>query len=100
MSAIQLTVKHGRTLEDARKQLERAADEVRSRFGLMVQRVDWSEDRNCVKLTGTGFVVEMRVDATDVHVTGDIPILGKLLSGPLAAGLKKIVQHNFQKRLT
>ena len=66
----------------------------------MVQNVDWSDDRNCVKLTGTGFVVEMRVDATEVHVTGDIPILGKLLSSPLAAGLKQIVQQNFQKPLT
>jgi hypothetical protein len=100
MSAIQLTVKHGRSLEEARQQLERAVDEVRSRFALMVQNVEWSNDRNWVKLTGTGFVVEMRVDATDVHVTGDIPILGKLLSSPLAAGLKQIVQQNFQKRLT
>jgi hypothetical protein len=100
MSAIQLTVKHGRNLDDARTQLERAVQEVRGRFGLMVQRVDWSADRNQVMLTGTGFVVEMRVDPTNVYVTGDIPILSKLLGSPVVAGLKKIVQENFQKRLT
>ena len=100
MSAIELTVKHGRSLEDARAQLERAVNEVRSRFGLMVQRVDWSADRNQVTLAGTGFVVVMRVDPTNVYVTGDIPILSKLLGSPLAAGLKQIVQQNFQKRLT
>ncbi len=100
MSALQLTVKHGRSLEEARMQLERAVGEVRSRFGLMVQRVDWSADHNQVTLAGTGFVVEMRVDPTNVYVTGDIPILGKLLGSPLVAGLKQIVQQNFQKRLT
>jgi hypothetical protein len=44
--------------------------------------------------------MDMRVDAQEVHVTGDIPILGKLLGSPLAGALKQIVQHNFQKRLT
>jgi len=100
MSAIHLTVKHGRTLEEARQQLEHAVDEVRGRFALLVQRVEWSADRSGVTLSGTGFNVEMRVDAQDVHVTGDIPLLGQLLGGPLAAGLKRIVQHSFQKRLT
>jgi hypothetical protein len=100
MSTIQLTVKHGRTLEEARKQLERAVAEVRSRFALLVQRVEWTEDRNGVTMSGTGFVVEMRVDAQNVHVTGDIPLLGQLLGGPLVAGLKQIVQRTFQKRLT
>jgi hypothetical protein len=100
MSTIQLSVKHGRTLEEARKQLEHAVEEVRGRFALLVHRVDWTPDRSGVKLAGTGFEVEMRVDAQDVHVAGDIPILGRLLGGPLASGLKQIVRKNFQKRLT
>ena len=41
----------------------------------------------------------MWVDVQDVHATGDIPILGELLGGPLAAGLKQIVQQAFQKKL-
>jgi hypothetical protein len=34
-----------------------------------------------------------------VHLTADVPILGKLFAGPLTDGLKKIVQDTFQKRL-
>ena len=100
MAAIELTLKHGRSLEEARDQLERAVTEVRGRFALMVQRVEWSPDRTSVKIAGSGFDVEMRVDAINVYVIGDIPFLGKLLGSPLAAGLKRIVQQTFQKRLT
>jgi hypothetical protein len=39
----------------------------------------------------------MWVDAQNAHATGDIPILGQLLGGPLASGLKQIVQQAFQK---
>jgi hypothetical protein len=36
----------------------------------------------------------------EVHVSGDLPLLGALLGSPLVAGLKQIVQQTFQKRLT
>ena len=52
-----------------------------------------------MKLEGAGVRVEMWVDAQNVHATGDIPILGQLLGGPLASGLKQIVQQAFQKKL-
>ena len=73
-----------------RRRLETAAHEV---------RVEWAADRNRVKLEGAGVRVEMWVDAQNVHATGDIPILGELLGGPLASGLKQIVQQAFQKKL-
>ena len=57
-------------------------------------------DRNRVRIDGAGFGIEMWVDAQDVHATGDIPILGGLFGGPLASGLKQIVQQVFQKELT
>jgi hypothetical protein len=41
----------------------------------------------------------MWVDAHNVHATGDIPILGGLLGGPVTSGLKQIVQQAFQKKL-
>jgi hypothetical protein len=66
----------------------------------MVQRVEWSQDRNSVHLSGQGFHVEGRVDAQMIHLTGDISFLGGLLSGPLASGLKQIVERAFHKRLT
>ena len=96
---INLTVRHGRTQEDARRRLEMAVEQVSGQFGAMVRRVEWSADRNRVKLEGAGAWVEMWVDAQDVHATGDISILGNLLSGPLASGLKRIVQQVFQKQL-
>jgi hypothetical protein len=99
MSVIKLDLKHGRTLEEARAQLERAVADVHSRFGSLVQRTDWSADRNAVKLSGTGFEVDIRVDAQEVHLTGDLFGLGALLAGPWMSGVKAIVQQSFQKRL-
>ena len=72
---------------------------VASQFG-GVRRVEWAADCNRVKLEGAGVRVEMMwVDAQNVHATGDIPILGELLGGPLASRLKQIVQQAFQKKL-
>jgi outer membrane protein TolC len=96
---INLTVRHGRTLEDARRRLETAVQQVSAQFGAMVRRVEWSADRSRVKLEGVGAWVELWVDAQDVHVTGDLSILGNVLGGPLTAGLKQIVQQTFQKHL-
>jgi hypothetical protein len=44
-----------------------------------------------------GFWIEMWVDAFEVHATGAIPIPGGLLGGPLASGLKQIVQQTSPK---
>ena len=99
MSLINLSVKHGRTLEEARTRLEVAVGEISHTFGTMIRRIEWAADRHRVRLDGSGFWVEMWVDAQEVHAMGDIPILGGLLGGPLASGLKQIVQQTFQKRL-
>ena len=100
MPLINLSIKHGRTLDEARARLQQTVDEVCTKFASMVQRVEWADDRNSVKVSGTGFVVEMRVDAQDVHVVGDIPLLGRLLGQPVISSLKGILENKFQKRLT
>jgi hypothetical protein len=100
MPLLSLSVKHDRTVEEAQALLERAVREVCSKFGSLIQKVDWAANRQAVQLGGPGFEVEMRVDAQDVHVTGDFPFLSNLLGGPLKEGLKGIVQQTFQKRLT
>jgi hypothetical protein len=100
MPLINLSIKHGRTLEEARTRLETAVHEVCARFGPMIQRVEWTADRTAVRLLGRGFEADLRVDAQEVHVTGDLPFLGGLLGSPLVAGLKAIVHETFQKRLT
>jgi hypothetical protein len=100
MSLINLSLKHGRTADEARASLEKAVADVRGMFGAMIQRADWSGDRSKVRLDGAGFWVEMSVDDQHVHATGDIPVLGNLLAGPLGRGLKKVLEDRFQKKLT
>ena len=99
MSAFNVTVQHGQTLDEARRRLEAAVQQVSSQFGAMVRRVEWTADRNRVKLEGVGFWAEMWVDPREVHATGDVPILGGLLGSSLGTGLKQIVQQTFQKKL-
>ena len=99
MPLINLTVQHGRSLEEAARALETAVQRVTGQFGALVRRVDWAPDRQRVKLEGTGFWVEMWVDPRDVHATGDIPMLAGLLGGQLGSGLKQILQQTFQKKL-
>lgn len=101
MSQIRLSVKHGRTLEDARTRLDEAVTKVRVQTipFVQIQNVDWSADRSAVKLSGKGFEVDLRVDSQDLHVMGNLTFLGGLLSGPFAAGLRKVLETTFQKRL-
>lgn len=100
MSLISLSMKHGTSQEEARAQLEKSVEQVRGQFASVIRTTIWSEDKNLVKITGTGFELEMRVDAQEVHVKGDLPFLGNLLGGPVMNGLKGIVEKNFHKRLT
>jgi hypothetical protein len=95
MSLIEMTIKHNRTQEEARRVLEQSVTDVRGKFGGMIDTCTWSEDRNQVSLAGSGCTCEIRVDPTEVHVRGDVPFLSGLLAAPLAAGLKQIVQRNF-----
>jgi len=99
MSLISFSMKHGQSPEEARGRLEMAVGEVRKLFGTVVQRTDWSAGRDRVRIDGTGFWIDISVDAQEVHATGDILGLGGLLGGPLAGGLKRIVQQTFRKQL-
>jgi hypothetical protein len=100
MSLINLSMKHGRTLEEARSHLETAVHKIHSQFGTLIRQATWSADRSRVRLDGIGFWVEMWVDAEEVHASGDIPLLGRLLGSPVATGVKQIIQQTFQKKLT
>jgi hypothetical protein len=99
MPLINLSVQHGRPLEEARKQLETAVDKVHSQFGALVRQVAWSDDHHRVRLDGVGFWVELWVDAREVHASGDVPLLGGLLGSPAATRLKQLLQQTFQKPL-
>jgi hypothetical protein len=97
MPLISLSVAHGQSVDEARRRLETVVHQVSDRFG--VRHVEWSTDRNRVRLEGAGARIDLWVDAREVHVTGDLPVLGALLGGPLASGLKQIVQQTFGKQL-
>ena len=99
MSLIHLSVQHGHTFDEAKKRLEAAVHEIQSRFSTVVQQVEWSTDRSQVRLEGIGFWIEMQVDAQAVHVSADIPVLGRLLGGSVTTRLKEIVQRTFQLKL-
>jgi hypothetical protein len=100
MSMITLSIKHGRSLDEARTNLEKAVGEVQGLLKSMVRRTEWSPDRSRVRMHGTGFWVEMTVDAEHVHATGDIPFLGGMLGSPIAGGLRQIVEKTFSRKLT
>lgn len=99
MSLMRFSIQHNRTLEDARSQLEKAVNEISSKFGTLLQRIEWSADRNAVKLAAPGVEVDLWVDPKEVHATADVPILSRFLAGPMVSGLKGILQDKFQKQL-
>src|SRR3954452_24577512 len=99
MSLIHLSVKHGQSQEEARANLESAVSEVCSKFGSMVQKVEWSPDRHHCKGVGTGFEANLRVDPIEVHAVVDVPLLNGFMQNLLGNRLKGILQNNFPKLL-
>ncbi len=100
MSDINLTFKHGRTQTEARECLTEVVAAVQQRFGSMVRQVEWSTDRNTVRVAGDAFDFTGKVDSLEVHIVGDIPLLGRMFAGPVTSGLKQIVDRTFQKQLS
>jgi len=99
MPLITLSVQHGHTFDEARRHLETAVHEITSRFGILVRQVEWSTDRSQVRLEGSGFWITMQVDLQAVHLSADLPMLGRLLGGSLTTRLKEILQRTFQQKL-
>lgn len=99
MSLISMTMNHGRSQDEARAAMEQAVRDLQQQFKALVRRADWDADRNRVRVEGIGFWVEMKVDPQQVHVAGDVPVLGKLLGSPLGAGIKQIMRRSFDKAL-
>ena len=99
MPLIAVAMKHGRTLDEARRGLERVIVQLQTSFGPLVQQVQWQPGRERVKVSGTGFTIEMHVDESDLHLAGDIPLLSQLLGDRVLSGIKSIVQDTFKKPL-
>lgn len=99
MSLINLSMKHGQSQEEARANLEAAVSDACSKFGGMVQKVEWSPDRHHVKILGTGFTASLDVDAIEVHAAVDVPLLNGFLQNLVTKGLRGILEHKFPKAL-
>jgi hypothetical protein len=99
MALMTLSIQHGHTFDEARARLETTVHDIRSRFSALVRRVEWSTDRSQVRLEGIGFWIEMQVDAQAIHVSADIPALGRFLGGSVTTGLKEIIERTFQQKL-
>jgi hypothetical protein len=99
MPLISLTVHHGQTHEEARRRLGTAVEDISSKFGALLRRVEWAVDCNRVRLEGIGFWIELSVDALAVHVTGDAQILGRLLGPSPASRLRQLIETTFRKQL-
>jgi hypothetical protein len=99
MPLINLTVQHGQTYDEARHRLGTVVPDISSKFGVLLRRVEWAADRNRVRLEGIGFWIELWVDALAVHVTGDAPILGRLLGRSPSTRLTHILEASFRKQL-
>jgi hypothetical protein len=93
------SVQHGQTIDEARRHLETAVYEITSRFGTLVRQVEWSPDRNQVRLEGHGCWIELRVDGQAVHVAADLPLLNRLFGGSISTRLKEILQRTFAPQL-
>jgi len=99
MPTFRFAIQHGQALDEARGRLEAAVVEASGRFGPLIRRIDWSDDRRSVTLEGSGFRVDLRVDPSELHVEGDVGLLGSLAGNPLVVGLKQVLQNAFKTQL-
>ncbi len=99
MPLMTLSVQHRHTFDEARRRLETAVHDLTSRFGMLIRKVEWSTDRSQVRLEGSGVWIELQVDGQAVHVTADIPMLGRLLGSSLTTQLQELLERAFQRKL-
>jgi hypothetical protein len=97
MAMFHFSVKHGRTVDEASTRLRTVVEEAQSKMGRMIHQVSWAGDGRSVRLIGTGFTFDLRVDVEQVHVEGDVAILGGLFGGKIMDGLKRIVGERFKQ---
>lgn len=97
MSLINFSVKHARTADEAKARLADAVEELKRKYGPLIQRVEWSPDRERVTVAVTGATAELRVDDENVHAAVDVPVLGGLLGSKMAGTIKEVVQRQLGK---
>ncbi len=99
MAAIHFSLEHGRSLGDAQALLAQSVDELQRNFHAVVERVEWSADRNGARIVARGFEVAIRVDDRAVHVEAEVPLWARWIGSSAVDGLKRLLQRNIQNRI-
>lgn len=97
MSMINMRMKHGRSLEEAKAALAQTVREIQTRFAPLLHRIQWDPQSTKVRLEGTGFWAELWVDPLEAHGTGDISMFAGLFGGGL--NLNQLFQSTFENAL-
>lgn len=96
---MEVRLTHGVTLAEARERLSQVVDDVKRQSGILLRRIEWNSDRTAVTLFGPGLEVRMQVDALQVLVTADAPLLGRLLGSGVVERIRGIVLKSFRPGL-
>ena len=89
MAEVNLSFDHGQTLEVARANFRHAIEDAVKQHGKHFKSVVWSDDRTEAALSGTGWKLDLKVDATKVHVTGHVPFFLRFLEKPVMQFIEK-----------
>lgn len=93
MAKLNMAIDHGQTPANASVNFERAITAAVDRFGKYIPHVDWSANRDSVKLAGPGFNVELSYDDKKVYARGTVPMAFRLMELPVKAFIKQALAH-------
>jgi Putative polyhydroxyalkanoic acid system protein (PHA_gran_rgn) len=93
MARLNLAVEHDLPMDQAQAKFEAGIDEAMSRYGSWVGRLDWSDDRQSVRVTGSGYDVRLWYDERLFHAQGHIPLAWKLFVGALRHQIRKVIER-------
>jgi hypothetical protein len=93
MAQLDMAVEHGQSPEAARINFERAVAAAQVEYAGWIHRLEWSQDRTAVTVTGTGFNVTLSYDDEKVYARGTIPLAFKLFERPIKSFILKSISH-------
>jgi hypothetical protein len=93
MARMDLSIEHGRTPESAQAAFETGIEETVRRFQSWISQADWADDRRAVRLTGSGFDVNLWYDETALHAQGKVPIAWKLFEPAIRRHIQEAIER-------
>jgi hypothetical protein len=94
MAELNMSMKHGQSLEAARGNFERAIVAAQAEHGRWIRQVEWADDRSSAILSGPAYQVTLSFDDQNVYARGRVPLAFRLLEGPL----RRFVEQTLKKR--